>query len=252
MAWRNEGKALRKGLDDGERKPKKQAKNTRKESVGEKAVNGNGDATSGSGGRIDDTVHANGATIQAAKGKSTKVNSKAKEDSAAQPENSMDAREDATSKLEILPGERLSDFALRVDQNLPLSSIPKHSTKETLKIPGLKQKQNLTKHNKKLLRKQGQWREEEKRRKEKEEEKAEEWEDQKEEDSLLWNDVDGVRYARKGKRKRGKESGEEGDIWKALERKKTEGKALTVQEMVKEPPKLGRVKNLFKEPGGGG
>ena len=252
MAWRNEGKALRKGLDDGERKPKKQAKNTRKESVGEKAVNGNGDATSVFGGRIEDTAHPNGAKTLATKRTSRKLSGETKQDSAPRRENSTNATEDATSKLKILPGERLSDFALRVDQTLPLSSIPKHSTKETVKIPGLKQKQNLTKHNKKLLRKQGQWREEEKRRKEKEEEKAEEWEDQREEDSLLWNDVDGVRYARKGKRKRGKESGEEGDIWKALARKKTEGKALTVQEMAKEPPMLGRVRNMFKEPGAGG
>ena len=137
-----------------------------------------------------------------------------------------------------------------MDQSLPLSSVPRHTTKDTLKIAGVKSQQNFTKHTKKLLRLQSQWREEEQRRKEKREEVDEDLEDKREEEGLLWGGVEGERFAKKGKRKRGVEAGE-GDIWKVLERKK-EGNmgGLNVGESVKEPPKLGRVKNMFKERNG--
>ncbi|ETN42293.1 uncharacterized protein HMPREF1541_04234 [Cyphellophora europaea CBS 101466] len=154
-------------------------------------------------------------------------------------------------QMKILPGERLSDFALRVDQSLPLSQVPKHSTKSTQVVPGLKEKTYLTKHNKRLAKMQTQWREDDKRFKEKREEELEELDDKKEEEGLLWMGVD---EARKGKK--GKKAKREGDIWRVLERRRKEagtfgdrGGGLNAGTAVQAPPVLKGLKNMFKERG---
>ena len=256
MAWSKEGRALRKGLDDGEMGRKER----RKKDKTAAAKHGKTDTedASGAGGAAKaavgsfDSAHKGGPKAAT---KVTKPPKPAKDMSLRSPPrqqdhgNSAPVAVDERTKLKIKPGERLQDFALRVDQTLPLSGVPKHSTKETLRIPGLKSNQNLTKHNKKLLRLQSQWREEEKRRREKGEEREDEMEDQKEEDGLLWTSVHDQQSSKKGKRmKRG--GVDEGDIWKVLEKKNEgQGKALTAGQMVQQPPKLGKLKNMFKDPG---
>lgn len=202
MAFQNEGKKLRKGLDDGVAAPKQ--KKTKKASSNETAE-------------------------------------------AAAPASAADAptTSDERGSLKILPNERLADFSLRVDQTLPLSSVPRHGTKPTQTVPGVKEKTYLTKHNKRLARMQSQWREDEKRLQDKRKDEEEELDDQKEEEGLLWMDVD---EARKGKK--GKKSKREGDIWKALDkRRKDEGRlgGLNAANAVQAPPVLKRVKNMFKE-----
>ena len=259
MAWSQEGKALRKGLDDGKLGRKERKRKTKTGGVGKKVNRKTADDDDDEKGKGAITVKEGAGSpgdggASTTKAKTTKRGSTTptapKSIMQPRPSENEQATAGSSEMLKIQPGERLADFALRVDQTLPLSGVPKHSTKETLKVPGLSHKQNLTKHNKKLLRMQSQWREDEKRRKEKGEEREDELEDQKEEDSLLWSSVHDQQGFKKGKKvKRG--GVDEGDIWKVLERKKgeAEGKPLTARDMVKEPPKLGKLRSIFKEPG---
>jgi hypothetical protein len=205
MAFQNEGKKLRKGLDDGVRLKPQAKKSTKK--VQEQSANDGADA---------DLTTVTTSTASAAP---------------------------ASAALKILPNEKLRDFALRVDQSLPLSAIPKHSTKP----PTSEEKAYLTKHNKRLARMQAAWRSDEERLRQKEQQREEDVLDQKEEEGLLWMDVDEAKRERKGKRK-----GKEGDIWAELVRKRKDGVGggtggLNAGTAVQAPPVLHGVKNLFKE-----
>lgn len=103
-----------------------------------------------------------------------------------------DTRENKSKKLDskpdmpkILPGERMSDFAARVDQMLPLSGISKKgrnslNKSEDAAIRKLRETRQ-TKHEKKLRRLQEGWRKDEERIREKEAEALEELEAQQEE-----------------------------------------------------------------------
>lgn len=100
----------------------------------------------------------------------------------------------------ILPGEKLSDFAARVDQALPLSGIKKSRKPAPLPdLPKLRE-ERLTKHEKRLRRLQQQWREEEARIREREEEERDEKEAEHEEELELWKQWE--REAGKGKKKK--------------------------------------------------
>ena len=149
----------------------------------------------------------------------------------------------------ILPGERLSDFAFRVDQALPLHSISRQrSQPET--IAGLKPEVSLSKHNRRLQRMQQEWRAVDAKVKAQREEEEEELEDRREEESLLWLGVGN------GKRKKGRRKndgnvpvGDDDDPWKQLERKRREQgvQQRNLQDVVQAPPVLKPVKNIFKE-----
>lgn len=149
----------------------------------------------------------------------------------------------------ILPGERLSDFAARVDQALPLSGLRSTDKQRAAKVPGLQER--TTKHNKRLARMQAEWREAERRRKEKREEEMDELEDVREEHGLLWNGV--ASTSKKKKRRRGNDDDDE-DPWKALEKAKADAKQRNLQDVVQAPPQLVQVTSKFKEvvTGGGG
>ncbi len=154
--------------------------------------------------------------------------------------------------LQILPGERLSEFAARVDQSLPLTSVPRHQTRMN-KIPGLeKVKTPLTKHNKRLARLQSEWRNTEAKRRAAREEQDDELADQREEDGLLWLGAGIDRDKPVGtKKKRPKRSGndDDADPWKQLEKKRREEGELrqkNLQDVVLAPPVLKSVKNIFK------
>jgi hypothetical protein len=110
----------------------------------------------------------------------------------------------------------LRDFSLRVDQALPLSTIPRYSTKGN----GMK----VTKHNKRLMRMQEQWREEDKRRKDKREAEDEDDEEKREEEGMLWEGVRGNAGSGVKKGKKGGGGNEDGDDdpWWGLERKRRE------------------------------
>ncbi|KAK5204017.1 hypothetical protein LTR72_010607 [Exophiala xenobiotica] len=152
-------------------------------------------------------------------------------------------------QLKILPGERLSEFAARVDQSLPLTSIPRHQTRVN-KIPGLeKVKTPLTKHNKRLARLQSEWHNTEAKRRAAKEEQDDELADQREEDGLLWLGAGIDRDKPVGKKKKRPKGDDDVDPWKQLEKKRREEGELrqkNLQDVVLAPPVLKSVKNMFK------
>jgi hypothetical protein len=152
----------------------------------------------------------------------------------------------------ILPGERLSDFAARVDQALPIAGLRTTDKQRASKVPGLKER--TTKHNKRLERMQNEWREMERRRKEKLEEEMDELEDEREEQDFLWNGV-GSKTTKKEKQKKSRggdpNADDDEDPWRVLEKSRAEAKQRNLQDVVQAPPQLKKVKNKFKEVSGG-
>ncbi|KAL9623449.1 MAG: hypothetical protein Q9160_002342 [Pyrenula sp. 1 TL-2023] len=152
------------------------------------------------------------------------------------------------SNMKIKPHERLSDFAARVDQSLPVVGL---KAKGAQSRDPLNLKKQRTKHERHLLRLQNQWREEEQRRKTKQEDAIDDLEDAKEEDALLWgpSTVDAV--PRKGKKQRMKMAGNE-DPWAEIARKrKVQGtEQRNLHDVVQAPPRLGRIKARLKNQGG--
>lgn len=154
----------------------------------------------------------------------------------------------------ILPGETLANFALRVDQTLPLSSMSRSTNAnlpDDLKAK-LKKSQRTTKHNKRLQKMQADWRATEAKLREKEEEDDDERDEQREEHDLLWASVRSARDMRKGKKKKRAAKGVNGGIddddpWKELEkRRREETKQKNLQDVVKAPPVLKKIKSKFK------
>lgn len=159
--------------------------------------------------------------------------------------------ESANAAPKILPGESLAEYGVRVDQSLPLSSLPKTNVNPNSTLPeDLREKEKkskvLTKHNKRLARMQSEWRNTEAKLKAKEEEEMENNEEKLEEEKLLWDEVRTT--GKKGKRKV-----VEDDPWKVLEKKRREEgppaatAGLTARDQAQAPPMLGAVKNMFKE-----
>jgi len=231
------GKRIPSGLDDGGGKRKKKKREAKSQGHGEAA----GQPSEGEDPNRDpDASHPVASTTTAAP-----------------------TPADASSRLKILPNERLSEFSLRVDQSLPLNSVPKYRTRDTHAIPGVKMKQPvLTRHNKRLARMQAEWRATDAKIKARRAEEDEEAADQREEDVLLWLgagvDRDRVGKGGKGKRKKKKKErlgnedhGDDVDPWKQLERKRREQGLLAqqrnLQDVVLAPPVLPGVKSIFKE-----
>ena len=161
-------------------------------------------------------------------------------DSEAQPQQS----------LKIQPGERLSEFAQRVNQALPLSGINKNGKK----IPGLRE-HRVTRHEKHLKRLQAGWRAEEARIRERELEARELAEEERDEEEALWEDKTADLPSGTGKKK-GKGKGrkklvvgevddKEEDPWEALKRSREQRKGL--HDVVQAPPTFDRVpREVFK------
>lgn len=122
----------------------------------------------------------------------------------------------------ILPGERLADFAARVDQALPVGGL---KTKGKVKIEGLKERQ--TKKEKKMHKMYAAWREEDARRKEKLEEQKE-----LEEDAEAEMDGYGDAFASSGRKKKAGVNDE--DPWAELKAKRAERMGLN--DVVQAPP----------------
>lgn len=144
----------------------------------------------------------------------------------------------------IRAGETLREFSVRVDQSLPLTSLPKNNTNPNAHLPPdlqRKSTQRLTKHNKRLARMQSEWRNTEAKLRAREEEAAEENIEKFEEEKLLW---DNVKVGKK--RKKGAKAVDD-DPWKELEKKRRDAKQKHVRDVVEAPPTLTGVKNMFKE-----
>ena len=161
----------------------------------------------------------------------------------------------------ILPGERLADFAARVDRELPLSAMTRN-TQGGVKVRDHK----MTKHEKHLRRLQAGWREEDAKIKEREqaerEERAAEMEDHL--DTLKeWElEARGGKAKKKGtvpKKKKKSAQGEDDaaadsgdddpDPWAKLKKRDKERQANPF-DVAKAPPQLTKPREIFKIRGG--
>lgn len=132
----------------------------------------------------------------------------------------------------ILPGERLGDFAARVDQALPVSGLAR---KGTVKVEGVKERR--TKTEKRLHKMYDAWREEDNRRKEQEEERREQEEDDEDErEAEMGGQSLQLPDGKKAKRKRmvGEQGGDDDDPWAELKAKRDRPKGL--HDVVQAPP----------------
>jgi hypothetical protein len=134
----------------------------------------------------------------------------------------------------LLPGERLADFAARVNQALPVAGL----ARKAKTIDGVKERQ--TKHEKKLQKLVSSWKVEEARRIEKVSAENDMAEEEEEREKFVWQDRDAElsRGKRKGRRKE-----KEDDAWADLKRDKPKG----IHDVVQAPPTLSyKAKNPFK------
>lgn len=136
----------------------------------------------------------------------------------------------------IMPGERLGDYAARVDHALPVGGLAR---KGKVKVDGIKERQ--TKTEKRLQKMYASWREEEARLKEKEEEQREQEEEAEEEREATLGSQ-GLRFTASNKSgKRRKMIGEQAaskddddDPWAELKLKRDRPKGL--HDVVQAPP----------------
>lgn len=173
----------------------------------------------------------------------------------------------------ILPGEKLSDFAARVDQAMPLSAMKKsHRTGASETLPKIRE-DRITKHEKHLRKLQQGWREEEARLRAKEAEERELREAENEELEDTWREalaeagIDTTKQKKKKKkgqakkRKKGAKGGiEEDDIgngtddddddddpWAKLNTRERAAKPLNPLEVVQAPPEsLAKPREIFR------
>jgi hypothetical protein len=145
----------------------------------------------------------------------------------------------------ILPGEKLSDFAARVDREMPLSDMKRSSQTATPKdLPKIRETRT-TKHEKRLKRLQAQWREDDARIKEREAAEREEREEEMEEQLQLWKEWE--TEAGKKKKKKGADDVDGPDPWAKLKKKR---EAVNPFEVAQEPPQLKKPREVFKVRGG--
>lgn len=171
----------------------------------------------------------------------------------AEPEPAADVKPRATPK--ILPGERLSDFAARVDRELPLSAMSKSNKPAPSDLPKVRD-HRLTKHEKHLRRLQEQWRKDDVEIREREEAQREEREEEMEEQLELWKQWEAEGGARKAKKKGGparKKAGGEGvaakgdaDPWAKLNKKARSNKPANLFDVAEAPPQLTKPTAKFK------
>ena len=168
-----------------------------------------------------------------------------------EPEKLADPTEDNTIEkaepLRILPGERMSDFAARVDQAMPLAGVSTTNKGANAKIDGLKEK--TTKHNRRLSRMIKQWREEDEKIRDKQQEDEDGRMDEKEEHDLMWS---AIPSNSKKRTKGGSNSNtvviEEDDPWAVLKKKRAGTKQKNLQDVVEAPPVLPKLKgSIFKD-----
>lgn len=141
---------------------------------------------------------------------------------------------------QIRPGERLSDFAARVNQTLPVSGLARKGKS----VPGLKERQ--TKTERRLQKMVAGWKKEDERLREKAEEERELAEEEEDERDAMFEDktVDFAKKGKKGKRRLliGEATDDDEDPWEVLKATREQPKGL--HDVVREPPQL---KNIPRE-----
>ncbi|GAB1193830.1 hypothetical protein BDV32DRAFT_122061 [Aspergillus pseudonomiae] len=168
-------------------------------------------------------------------------------------EQSTDAEPQVKPK--ILPGEKLSDFAARVDREMPIAGM-KRSGKPTKSDIADIREHKVTKHEKHLLRLQSQWRKEEAEIQEREAAEREEREAELEDQLELWKEWEveaGQGKAKKkgaGARKKGGQGADRSDPWAKLKSKDRLNKPANPFEIAEAPPQLTKPREIFKVRGG--
>lgn len=162
-------------------------------------------------------------------------------DRSSKPADGADSEK--SEQLKILPGERLADFAARVNQAMPVAGL----SKKGKHVEGTRERQ--TKTEKRLHKMYAEWRQEEARRKEKLEELQEQQEEQEEEKEaeLGGQSIRLSESGRKAKRKRmvGEVNEDDEDPWAILKSKREAPKGL--HDVVQAPPVIKTVpKEKFK------
>ncbi|KAI1801664.1 hypothetical protein F4811DRAFT_451372 [Daldinia bambusicola] len=164
---------------------------------------------------------------------------KRKADAAANTEAETKAERELPK---IRPGERMSEFAARVDAALPISGLINNSVKNGKDPLGFKVWQ--TKKEKKMHKLYDEWREEDRKIKEKREEELElqaEKELEEEELGVTWklDTLGGGKKKKKGKRAKylGEAAGDDEDPWEALKKKRGETK-VGLHDVVQAPPEF--------------
>jgi hypothetical protein len=169
--------------------------------------------------------------------------------------------------IKILPGEKLSDFAARVDQAMPLSAMKKSQrTTQSDNISKIRE-ERITKHEKHLRKLQKGWREEEARIRAKEVEEQELREAQDDDLADLWKEwqveagkVKNKKKApasKKKKRKHGKgddnddnvddDDDDDDDPWAKLNTRERAAKPINPLEVVQAPPEsLAKPREIFR------
>lgn len=177
------------------------------------------------------------------------------DDSTTSRSKKSNASSSADAIPKILPGEKLSDYAARVDQALPLSGIKKSSKPASSDLPKLRE-ERVTKHEKRLRRLQQEWREEEARIREREEEEREEKEAEYEEQLELWKqweeEAGKGKAKKKGRGSKKKKGGtnDDDDPWAKLNERARATRPVNPMDVVQAPPQLTKPKEVFKVRGG--
>jgi hypothetical protein len=172
-------------------------------------------------------------------GESKTASKKRKRTQAAETDATESAKESAAVPIpKIMPGERLGDFAARVDQSMPIIGLARK---------GIKERQ--TKHEKKLQKMVNTWKENEAKRLEKAEDEweAKQEEEQEEKEALeAKHGAIPVIQSRKG-RKKGVD--DDDDPWAELEARRERPKGL--HDVAQAPPTFTNMpKETFKVRGG--
>jgi hypothetical protein len=187
-------------------------------------------------------------------GQTGKTTKKQKTNDDAPPIDTGDVAAIEPSKVEIpkiQPGERLGDFAARVDRAFPVGGLAR---KGKVKVDGIKEQQ--TKTEKRLHKMYASWREEDARRKEREEERIEQEEEAEEERKaeLGGQSVRLPASSKKGKRKKviGEAAGsDDEDPWAQLKLRRDRPKGL--HDVAQAPPNFKAIpKEKFKVRNGAG
>ncbi|OJI99146.1 hypothetical protein ASPVEDRAFT_38617 [Aspergillus versicolor CBS 583.65] len=168
--------------------------------------------------------------------------------------NSTGEKNQSATAPKILPGEKLSDFAARVDREMPLANM-KRSSKPTAstELPKIRD-HRVTKHEKHLKRLQAQWRKDDARIKEREAAEREEKEEEMEEQLQLWKSWEVEAGKKKknpnqsgGKKRKGGDDDDGPDPWAKLKKKRA---TVNPFEVAQEPPQLKKPREIFKVRGG--
>ncbi|KAJ5159710.1 uncharacterized protein N7482_006714 [Penicillium canariense] len=184
-------------------------------------------------------------------------NDSSKKPAQAKPQQTQSTDDKEAKKVmpKIMPGEKLGDFAARVDRELPLSAMKKSNT------PGAKGDHKMTKHEKHLRRLQQGWREEDVKIKEREQAEREEREAEMEEQLEIlkeWEaEARGGKAKKKGtvpKKKKKSDGAEDSgdddpDPWAKLKKRDKERQANPF-DFAQAPPQLTKPREIFKIRGG--